>query len=74
MHLLLMTTPRPTLFFGWIMLLVAAVAGVWPFTTGADLENQVATAVLNVIIVLAAWSLIAGTAHRVVRVEGPRSY
>jgi hypothetical protein len=67
MHLLLLTTPRPTLFFGWIMLLVAAVVGVWPFTTGADLENQVATAVLNVVIVLAAWSLITGTAHRVVR-------
>ena len=74
MHLLLMTTPRPTLFFGWIMLLVAAVAGVWPFTTGADLENQVATAVLNVIIVLAAWSLITGTAHRVVRMPSPGVY
>ena len=49
------------------MLLVAAVVGVWPFTTGADLENQIATAVLNVVIVLAAWSLISGTAHRVVR-------
>ena len=64
MHLLLVTTPSPTLFFGWIMFLVAVIAAVWPFTTGADVENQVATAVLDVIIVVAIWSLVAGTAHR----------
>jgi hypothetical protein len=74
MHLLLLTTPRPELFFGWIMLLVAVVVGVWPFTTGADLENQIATAALNVVIVLAGWSLIAGTAHRVVRPAAREAY
>lgn len=74
MHLLLLTTPRPGLFFGWIMFLVAVVVGVWPFTTGADLENQIATGALNVVIVLAAWSLISGTAHRVVRQDARSSY
>lgn len=64
MHLLLLTTPNPTLFFGWIMLLVAVVVAVWPFTTGARLENQAATAALDVIIVVAIWSLVAGTARR----------
>jgi hypothetical protein len=64
MHLLLVTTPRPTLFFGWIMFLVGVVVGVWPFTTGAELKPQIATAALNVIIVLAIWSLVTGTAHR----------
>jgi hypothetical protein len=64
MHLLLLTTPRPTLFFGWIMFLVGVVVGVWPFTTGAELKPQIATAALNVIIVLAIWSLVTSTAHR----------
>lgn len=67
MHLLLLTTPQPGMFFGAIMLLLAVVVGVWPFTTGAKLENQVATAALNVVIVLAGWILISGTAHRVVK-------
>ena len=41
MQVLLATTPRPLLFFGWIMFLVTVLAGVWPFTTSADLENQI---------------------------------
>lgn len=68
MHLLLLTTPRPTSFFGWIMALVAVVAGVWPFTTGAEIGPKVATAVIDVIIVLAIWSLVSGTAARAVSV------
>jgi hypothetical protein len=64
MHALLLATPRPTLFFGWIMLLVAVIGATWPFTTGADLENQVATAVLNALIVVAIWSLVASSAQR----------
>jgi hypothetical protein len=64
MHVLLLTTPRPTLFFGWIMFLVTVVVAVWPFTTNAALEAQVATAALNAIIVIAIWSLVAGTAGR----------
>ena len=74
MHLLLLTTPQPGMFFGAIMLLIAVVVGVWPFTTGAKLENQVATAALNVIIVLAGWILISGTAHRVVKMPAGQRY
>lgn len=66
MHLLLLTTPRPVLFFGWIMFLVAVVGAVWPFTTSADLDSKVATAALNVVIAVAIWSLVAGTAQRAV--------
>jgi hypothetical protein len=64
MHVLLLTTPQPTMFFGWIMFLVAVVVGVWPFTTEAKIESQVATAALDVIIVVAIWSLVTGTAQR----------
>jgi uncharacterized membrane protein YtjA (UPF0391 family) len=63
-HLLLLTTPRPLLFLGWIMLLVAVIAGVWPFTTGAHQNAKIATCVLNVIVVIAIWSLVAGSAQR----------
>ena len=70
MHLLALTTPRPTMFFGWILFLVGVVVAVWPFTTGADLDAKLATAVLDVIIVLAIWSLVDGTARRTVRLPG----
>jgi uncharacterized membrane protein YtjA (UPF0391 family) len=64
MHLLLVTTPRPLLFLGWIMLLVAVIVGVWPFTTSADQDAKIATCVLNVVVVVAIWSLVAGSAQR----------
>lgn len=69
MHVLALTTPRPTLFFGWILFLIGVVVGVWPFTTGAELEEQIATAVLDVIIVIAVWSLVDGTARRTTNVS-----
>jgi hypothetical protein len=72
MHALLLSTPRPTMFFGWIMLLVAVIGAAWPFTTGADLENQIATAVLNVAIVVAIWSLVASSAQRSATLPAPR--
>ncbi|HLR84657.1 MAG TPA: DUF6069 family protein [Nocardioidaceae bacterium] len=70
MHVLALTTPRPTLFFGWILFLVGVVVAVWPFTTGAALDEQIATAVLDAIIVVAVWSLVDGTARRTTDVSG----
>lgn len=67
MHLLLLTTPRPRLFFGWIMALVAVVFAVQPFTISAGLDEKIATAVIAVVIVIAIASLVAGTAQRSVR-------
>jgi len=64
MHLLLLTTPRPTMFFGWIMFLVGVVVAIWPFSTNADRDEQAATAVLNALIVLAIWTLVTATANR----------
>ena len=73
MHLLLATTPRPLLFFGWIMFLVAVIAGVWPFTTSADQDAKIATSLLNAIVVVAIWSLVAGSAQRSLR-RSPTPY
>ncbi|KAA1420739.1 hypothetical protein FE697_015460 [Mumia zhuanghuii] len=70
MHLLLLTTPRPRLFFGWIMTLVTVIVGVLPFTIDAELEEQVASAAVGVLIVIVIASLVSGTADRAVRDPG----
>lgn len=53
LHFLLVTTPRATTFFGWIMGLLIIVSMVIPLSLGADINNRVATALLNLLIGLA---------------------
>lgn len=72
MHLLLLSTPRPRLFFGWIMFLVGAVVLVGPFTTDAALAEQVASAIIGVLVVIAVASLVSGTAARAVTIDWDR--
>jgi Family of unknown function (DUF6069) len=67
MHLLLMTTPRPRMFFTWIIALATVIAVVFPFSTTAPLSQKVATAVINLVLGAAIGSLINGTAARVMR-------
>ena len=49
-HLLLLSTPRPMVFFGWIVGLVTVILVVFPFRTGAPLSHEVATAALYLIM------------------------
>ena len=44
MHLLLIATPRPQMFFTWIIGLATVIAVVYPFSTTAPLSQQAATA------------------------------
>jgi hypothetical protein len=67
MHLLLIATPRPQMFFTWIIGLATVVAVVYPFSTTAPLSQKVATAVINLLLGAAIGSLINGTAARVIR-------
>jgi len=67
MHLLLIATPRPQLFFAWIIGLATVIAVVYPFSTTAPLSQKVATAVINLVLGVAIGSLINGTAARVIR-------
>jgi Family of unknown function (DUF6069) len=67
MHLLLLTTPRPQVFFGWIIGLATLVAVVFPFSTTAPLEQKVATAVVNLILGIAIGTLVNSVAGRAVR-------
>ena len=65
--LLMMTTPRPRMFFGWIVALVTATAAVMPFTRDATTEAQVASCALCVLIGLVVGTSLAAVAGRTVR-------
>ena len=67
MHLLLLTSPRPRMFFGWIIGLATVIAVVYPFSTTAPMSQKVATAVINLVLGVAIGSLVNGTAVRVIR-------
>src|SRR3974377_1073207 len=67
MHLLLIGTPRPRMFFTWIIGLATVIAVVYPFSTTAPLSQKVATAVINLVLGATIGSLVNGTAARVIR-------
>jgi hypothetical protein len=71
MHVLLLTTPSPFAFFGWIMGLATVVAAALPFTSGASLEAKIATAIINALIGIAIWTLTDSTGHRSLRLVPP---
>jgi hypothetical protein len=63
MHLLILFTPRPTLFFGWVVGSATALAVLAPFVTSADLASRVFTAGLNLVLGVAIGTLVTGTAR-----------
>ncbi len=67
LHLLLLFTPRPFAFFGWIVTLVTAVAVLAPFSTDADIKSKFATAIINLIIGVAIGTLVSSVGVRSLR-------
>jgi Family of unknown function (DUF6069) len=67
MHLLLLATPRPRLFFTWIIGLATVIAVVFPFGTSAPVSQKVATAIINLVLGCAIGSLVSGVAERSIR-------
>jgi hypothetical protein len=63
-HLLLISTPRPFLFFGWIVALVTTLVVVYPFSTTALLDAKIATAAVNLAIGAMIATLVGGAAAR----------
>jgi hypothetical protein len=61
-HLLLLSTPRPLAYVGWIVGLVTVAAAVLPFLSGRDLPVALAQAVIHLVIGLAIGSLVTGAA------------
>ncbi len=59
LHLLVVTTPRPRAFFGWIVALVTIAAAVTPFAVSADTSRQFATAVTIVAVGIVVGTLLS---------------
>ena len=73
MYLLLISTPYPRVFFGWIIGLATLVAVVYPFSTTAPTSQKFATAVVNLILGVAIGSLITEVSRRATRRRVVRS-
>lgn len=61
-HLLLLSTPRPLAYLGWIVGLLTVVVAVAPFMTDGPLAVALAVAVIHLVIGLAIGSLVSGSA------------
>ncbi|MGO1317960.1 MAG: hypothetical protein ACTMIR_13120 [Cellulomonadaceae bacterium] len=64
---LVLAAPRPRLFFGWIMGLVTTVITVLPFAWTSTLTSAAFTGVVNLLIGVAVWTLLAGVASRTIK-------
>ena len=71
-HLLLLTTPRPLTYFGWIVGLITVAVVVLPFVSGAPLPIKLAISMINLIIGIAIGSLVSGAAAAATRRARPR--
>ena len=61
-HLLLLSTPRPLAYLGWIVGLVTVAAAVLPFLSGQSLPVGLARAIIHLVIGMAVGSLVTGAA------------
>ena len=76
-HVLILSTPKPMRFFGWILVLATVVGMVAPFVTEESLGSRLDTAGLNLVLGVAIGSLVAGTARSAMRPAAqpsPRPY
>jgi hypothetical protein len=67
MYLLLLSTPYPRVFFGWIIGLATVVAVVFPFSSTAPMSQKIATGLLNLVLGVAIGTLIAEVSRRATR-------
>ncbi|HEU5000745.1 MAG TPA: DUF6069 family protein [Lapillicoccus sp.] len=65
-HLLSATTPRPRLFFGWIVGLATVAAMVVAFAAAADTAGKVCSATVALAVGIAIGSLLTGVLSRTV--------
>lgn len=62
MRFLLLTTPRPRWFFGWLGGVGTAIAVLLPLALSQDLAARLATAAVNLVLGLAIIGLVRSTA------------
>lgn len=63
MHALLAASPRPFMFFGWIVGLLTVLAAVAPFLYDVSVSTQLASLVLFTVVGVAISSLVSGIAE-----------
>lgn len=66
-HVLVLSTPRPLVFFWWIIGLATLVVVLYPFSTAAPLSGKAAIAVVELVIGIAIGSLVSGVDERSAR-------
>ena len=66
-QLLLLSTPHPLVFFGWIVGLTTVVGALWPFLTDETLAVRVATALVTLAVGICVGSLVSRVAAVSVR-------
>jgi hypothetical protein len=74
LYLLVLGTPQPNMFFDWIMGLATLAAVVYPFSTGAPVDQKAATAIVDLVLGIAIISLLTAVAARAVRRPVPPAY
>jgi ABC-type Fe3+-siderophore transport system permease subunit len=72
-HLLSVVTPRPRVFFGWIIGLCTVAAMVVPFALDGNLKGQICAAVINMVIGICIASLLSAVLSRTVH-DAERSW
>jgi len=72
-HLLSVVTPRPRVFFGWIIALCTVATMVIPFTLEGSLKGKICAAVINMVIGIGIASLLSAVLSRTV-VDAERSW
>jgi hypothetical protein len=72
-HLLSVVTPRPRVFFGWIIALFTVATMVVPFALEGSRQGKICAAVINMVIGLCIASLLSAVLSRTV-VDAERSW
>ena len=67
-HALVLSTPEPAAYFGWIVGLATAAAVVLPFVSGAALATALAAAVIHLVVGLAIGTLVSRSVAAATRV------
>ncbi|HLU29795.1 MAG TPA: DUF6069 family protein [Glycomyces sp.] len=70
LHLMLLLMPRPLSFFNWIMVLATIVGVLIPFTVVAELDSQIATSAINLVIGICVTSLLGSVGATAARGPG----
>ena len=66
-QVLILTTPRPMRFFGWVVALATVAAMLLPFITDGDRGPRFYTAGLNLVLGVAIGTLVSGVAKSALR-------